>query len=60
MFNNKMKAFDQLYSASVSDTVLEFMLRMMLMRKLFSLAYFFFISLGDNGKKYLHILVETS
>lgn len=59
MLNNKMRAFDQLYSANMTDTVLQFMLRMMLMRKLFSLAYFCFISLGDNGKKYLRIVIET-
>lgn len=57
--NNKMRAFDQLYPANIADNVLELMLRMMLMRKLFSLAYLCFISLGDHGKKYLHIVIET-
>lgn len=59
MLNNKMKTFDQLYSSDSSDSVLELMLRMMMMRKLFSLAYYCFISLNDSGKKYLHVAIET-
>lgn len=59
MLTNKMKTFDQLYSPGASDNILELMLRMVLMQKLFSLAYFCFISLNDREKKYFHIAIET-